>query len=94
MLDTSDPAVRGSALWLAHALMVSYHDDASDRDTGITAKTRQRARLSTAAPAGRAWLAARMSSWPQAYRQTRWINLAALCGTERSHRTQIADGNC
>jgi hypothetical protein len=78
LVDITDPAVRGSALWLAHALMSRYHEDASDRDTGITAKARQLARLSATAPAGRAWLTARMQDWPQVYRQSRWIDLASL----------------
>jgi hypothetical protein len=76
LVDINDPAVRGSALWVAHALMASYHEDASDRTTGIKAQSRQRARFSAAAPPGRAWLAERMQMWPETYRRNRWIDVS------------------
>jgi TniQ protein len=62
LIAISDPAVRGSALWLAHALMASYHQDASDRQTGVRPQARQTRRLSGLPLAARHSLSLRMQS--------------------------------
>jgi hypothetical protein len=53
LISTSDPAVRGSALWVAHALMASYHQDASARKSGFRRQARQTARLAGQSPSAR-----------------------------------------
>lgn len=77
LIEIRDPALRGSALWLAHSLMASCHQDASDRVTGVPPQARQRARLAAIDPAGHAWLAQQMRAWPERYRQSRWIAVGA-----------------
>jgi len=76
LTDISDPAVRGSALWPAHALMASYHQDASDRDTGVRPQARQSTRLIGLPSAARLSLSLSMRSWPTKYRQHRWIDVS------------------
>jgi TniQ len=76
LIVISDPAVRGSALWLAHALVASYHQDASDRQTGVRPQARQSTRLSGLPLAARHSLSLRMQSWPKKYRQQRWIEVS------------------
>ena len=83
MKELVDPAVRRSALWLAHALMASRHADAADGVGGGRPQLRQRNRLSAAAPAGLQWLADRSQGWPAAYRGARWINLKVLAELSR-----------
>jgi hypothetical protein len=73
----ADPAVRRSALWLAHALMSSRHVDGADRVGGCRPQVRQRIRLTSAAPTGLHWLADRSEGWSSGYRLARWINLRA-----------------
>ena len=69
-----NPKVRGSALWLAHALMSAIHSDASDRTTGLMPQERQAARLLHCAPEGREWLAERQQHWPRTYVRSWWID--------------------
>jgi hypothetical protein len=76
LISTSDPAVRGSALWLAHALMASYHQDASDRKSGFRRQTRQTARLAGQSPSARFALSMFMRWWPEEYRRRLWIAVA------------------
>src|ERR1700730_697309 len=72
----SDPALRGSALWLAHSLMASYHQDASDRHTGVRPQARQTMRLVGLPAAARLSLSLRMQTWPTKYRERRWIDVS------------------
>lgn len=72
--DVVNPKVRGSALWLAHALMSAIHSDASDRTTGLMPQERQAARLLHCAPEGREWLAERQQHWPRTYVRSWWID--------------------
>jgi hypothetical protein len=74
LVDIEDPAVRGSALWFAHSVMASFHQDASDRRTAYNRKMRQAIRYSSSPPPARDWLAARMSTWPERYRNKCWLN--------------------
>ena len=47
LVDADDPAVRGSALWFAHAVMASNHQDVSDRQTAYRRASRQKLRYAT-----------------------------------------------
>ena len=76
--DVSNPKVRAAALWTAHALLATCHIAASDRASGKSTQDRQTTLLSTAAPAGRQWLAQRQALWPPEYRRERWIELRSL----------------
>jgi len=74
LVDIEDPAVRGSALWFAHSVMASFHQDASDRQTAFRRTSRQEMKYSSSASAARAWLVSRMASWPERYRSKCWLN--------------------
>jgi hypothetical protein len=74
LVDIEDPAVQGSALWFAHSVMTSFHQDASDRQTAYRRTTRQEIKYAASPPAARAWLASRMSTWPERYRSKCWLN--------------------
>jgi hypothetical protein len=74
LVDIEDPAVRGSALWFAHSVMASFHQDASDRQTAYRRTSRQEIKYAASPPAARAWLASRMSTWPERYRSKCWLN--------------------
>jgi hypothetical protein len=74
LVDIEDPAVRGSALWFAHSVMASFHQDASDRQTAYRRTSRQENKYAASSPAARAWLASRMSTWPKRYRSKCWLN--------------------
>jgi hypothetical protein len=74
LVDVEDPAVRGSALWFAHSVMASYHQDASDRQTAYRRTSRQEIKYAASPPAARAWLASRMRTWPERYRSKCWLN--------------------
>jgi TniQ len=76
LVHISDPALRGSALWLAHSLMASYHQDASDRHTGVRPQARQTMRLVGLPAAARLSLSLRMQTWPTKYRERRWIDVS------------------
>lgn len=78
--DMVNPKVRGSALWVAHALISASHEDASDRRTGSTPKDCQAARILRSAPAGREWLADRQQLWPRSYCRGYWIDVRAKPG--------------
>jgi hypothetical protein len=73
LVDIEDPAVRGSALWFAHSMMASFHQDASDRQSAYRRTSRQELKYAASPPASRAWLASRMSTWPERYRKY-WLN--------------------
>ena len=73
LVDIEDPAVRGSALWFAHSVMASFHQDASDRQTAYRRTSRQQIKYVVSPPAAREWLASRMSNWPELY-QKYWLN--------------------
>jgi hypothetical protein len=75
-VDIDDPDVRGSALWSAHSVMASFHQDASDRQTTYRRTSRQELKYAASSPAARAWLANRMSTWPERYRSKYWLNRA------------------
>jgi putative transposase len=74
LVDVEDPAVRGSALWFAHSVMASFHQDASDRQTAYRRTSRHELKYAASPPASRAWLASRMSTWPERYRSKCWLN--------------------
>lgn len=74
LVDIEDPAVRGSALWFAHSVMASFHQDASDRQTAYRRTSRQELKYAASPPAARAWLASRMNTWPERYRSKCWLN--------------------
>src|ERR1700726_1061449 len=74
LIDIEDPAVRGSALWFAHSVMASFHQDASDRQTAYRRTSRQEIKYAASPPAARAWLASRMSTWPERYRSKCRLN--------------------
>jgi TniQ len=74
LIDIEDPAVRGSALWFAHSMMASFHQDASDRQTAYRRTSRQEIKYAASPPAARSWLASRMSTWPERYRSKCWLN--------------------
>jgi hypothetical protein len=57
--EITEPKIRGSALWVAHALMSASHVGASDRDAKLSLQERQASYLHRAPPAARAWLANR-----------------------------------
>jgi hypothetical protein len=97
--DVDDPKVRGSALWVAHALMASSHQATRDRQAGLTSQERQAARLLRSAPAGREWLAHRQQHWPSQYRRTWWIDVRptpfpALQCDDATDTPEINDINC
>jgi hypothetical protein len=73
--DVVNPKVRGSALWVAHALLSASHEDASDPHAGLTPQGRQAARILSSAPAGREWLADRQRGWPRHYRRSWWVDI-------------------
>ncbi len=75
LVDIEDPAVRGSALWFAHSVMASFHQDASDRQTAYRRTSRQAIKYAASSPAAAVWLASRMSTWPERYRRKCWLNL-------------------
>ena len=74
LVDVDDPAVRGSALWFAHSVMASFHQDVSDRQTAYRRSSRQELKYAASSPAARAWLAERMSIWLERYRSKCWTN--------------------
>jgi hypothetical protein len=74
LVDIEDPAVRGSALWFAHSVMASFHQDASDRQTAYRRTSRQELKYAASPPAAGAWLASRMRTWPDRYRSKCWLN--------------------
>ena len=71
--EVSEPKIRGSALWVAHALMSASHVGASDRDANSSLQERQASYLGRAAPAARAWLANQQRQWPADYQRRWWI---------------------
>jgi hypothetical protein len=71
--EVTEPKIRGSALWVAHALMSASHVGASDRDPTASLQERQAAYLRRAAPVARTWLANRQRQWPVEYRRRWWI---------------------
>jgi len=71
--EVTEPKIRGSALWVAHALMSASHVGASDRDANSALQERQSSYLRRAAPAARAWLANQQRQWPAEYRHRWWI---------------------
>jgi Bacterial TniB protein len=75
LVDIEDPAVRGSALWFAHSVMASFHQDASDRQTAYRRTSRQAIKYAASPSAAAVWLASRMSTWPERYRRKCWLNL-------------------
>jgi hypothetical protein len=77
LIDISDPALSGSALWLAHAFMASYHQDASDRHSGMRPQARQTMCLAGVPAAARLSLSLRMQTWPKKYKERRWIDVSA-----------------
>ena len=62
--EVTEPKIKGSALWVAHALMSAGHAGASDRDATASLQERQAAYLRRAAPVARAWLANQQRQWP------------------------------
>ena len=90
--DVLNPKVRGSALWVAHALMSASHEDASDRRTGSTPQHRQAARILRSALAGREWLADRQQNWPGDYHSSWWIDVRPT-GEIAAHHA-VCDINC
>ncbi|MGA2841208.1 MAG: hypothetical protein ABSG18_13670 [Steroidobacteraceae bacterium] len=92
--EVTHPKVRGSALWVAHALLASCHGDASDRTSGSTPQERQIARIVRSAPAGREWLAHRQESWPTAYRRQWWIDVRRISPTSIAAHNVSYDMNC
>jgi len=74
--DIALPKVRGSALWVAHALMSATHPGATDRIAGPRQQDRQKARILPTSPAARTWIAERQQCWPEAYRREWWIELS------------------
>jgi hypothetical protein len=92
--EVTYPKVRGAALWVAHALLASWHGDASDRSSGSTPQERQIARIHRSAPAGREWLAHRQKDWPSAYRRQWWIDVRRTSSTEIAPRHVGCDMNC
>lgn len=76
--EITEPKTRGSALWVAHALMSAGHIGASDRDAKLSLLERQAAYLHRAAPAARAWLANRQRQWPTEYLRRWWITDPSL----------------
>ena len=73
LVDIEDPAVRGSALWFAHSVMASFHQDASDRQTAYRRTSRQELKYGASPSAAREWLASRIGTWPERYRKY-WLN--------------------
>jgi len=65
--EITAPKIRGSALWLAHAVMSASHVGASDRDANSPLQERQASYLRRTAPAARAWLASQQRQWPAEY---------------------------
>jgi hypothetical protein len=88
------PKVRGAALWVAHALLASCHEDASDRSSGSTPQERQSARILGSAPAGWEWLAHRQLGWPTAYRRQWWIDIRRFSATSIAAHNVSCDMNC
>jgi hypothetical protein len=76
--EVSEPKIRGSALWVAHALMSASHVGASDRDGNSSLQERQASYLRRAGPAARAWLAYQQRQWPAEYRRRWWITDPSL----------------
>jgi hypothetical protein len=76
--EVTEPKIRGSALWVAHALMSASHVGASDRDANSSLRERQTSYLRRAAPAARAWLANQQVQWPAEYRPRWWITDPSL----------------
>jgi hypothetical protein len=74
LVDVDDPAVRGSALWFAHSVTASFHQDVSDRQTAYRRTSRQELKYAASSPAARAWLATQVSNWPERYRSKYWLN--------------------
>src|SRR5208282_1043979 len=73
LVDIEDPAVRGSALWFAHSVMASFHQDASDRQTAYRRTSRQELKYGASPSEAREWLASRIGTWPERYRKC-WLN--------------------
>jgi hypothetical protein len=76
--EINEPKIRGSALWVAHAVMSASHVGASDRDATSSLQERQASYLRRAAPAARAWLANQQRQWPAEYRRRWWITDPSL----------------
>jgi hypothetical protein len=76
--EITEPKIRGSALWVAHALMSASHVGASDRDANSSLQERKVSYLRRAAPAARAWLANQQRQWPADYRRRWWITAPSL----------------
>jgi hypothetical protein len=78
--DISEPKIRGSALWIAHAIaiMSASHVGASDRDANSSLRERQASYLRRAAHAARAWLTNQQRQWPADYRRRWWITAPSL----------------
>jgi hypothetical protein len=58
-----------------HTVMASFHQDISDRQTAYRRTSRQELKYAASPRVARAWLADRMSAWPERYRSKCWINL-------------------
>jgi hypothetical protein len=58
------------------ALMASYHQDASDRPTGVRPQARQAMRLVGLPEPARLSLSLRMQGWPAKYKERRWVDVS------------------
>jgi len=74
LVDIENPGLRSSALWFAHSVMASFHQDASDRPTAYRRTVRQDMHIVAISPAARSWLSTRMQAWPDRYRRICWAN--------------------
>jgi hypothetical protein len=72
LVDIQNPGLRSSALWFAHSVMASFHQDASDRPPAYRRTVRQDMRFAATSPGARSWLSTRMQSWPDWYRRICW----------------------
>jgi hypothetical protein len=87
--EVTEPKIRGSALWVAHALMSASHVGASDRDPTASLQERQAAYLRRAAPVARTWLANRQRQWPAEYRRRWWITEQSLDNSRHDSHSSI-----
>ena len=76
--DRIEPAVRRSALWLAHALLAKSHPATRSTEGGMDRQGRQRQVFRGQNPAGLAWLATKMQQWPDEYRIRNWLDSESL----------------
>src|SRR5882757_492589 len=74
LVDIENPGLRSSALWFAHSVMASFHQDASDRPTAYRRTVRQDMRFSAISPGAWNCLSTQMQSWPDRYRRIYWGN--------------------